>query len=239
MKRFSVRYLVAVLLAGDLLMVALHLLLSSHPHLGTAFDLDMEGNVPTWWASLKFAMAGAAAVFCYYAESVATPPNGRRFSWGWLAVAALMLGMSCDETGQLHEALSNWIMSSQAGGNLRTAFGASKESGAMLWGVVVAPFLLTLAVVVFLFYFSRFKTTPWLLGGYAAAVLLLVFDLVLETRDARLLGTPGFLPESTWGIYRLNILAEETSEMFASTALTAIHVTYAVSTLMRRREVPR
>jgi drug/metabolite transporter (DMT)-like permease len=229
-----VRTLLVTLLAADLVILLLHVLLSRHPYLGTVFDLDAEGNVPTWYSSFKFTLAAGAAVLCRRAEDAAARPARRRYSWGWLLIGALMLAMSIDETGQLHEALTNWLMASPLGANLRATFEASKESGTMLWGVVFAPFLLLAALACLVFYYSRFKRLPWLMAGYGVAVALLATSLTLETKEAELLGAPGFVSSARLGLYRIDIAFEEMAEVLAGTAFVVVHYAYAVRTLPQK-----
>jgi hypothetical protein len=76
------------------------------------FDLNAEGNVPTWYASslllLAAALAGYASLAC--ARGADSPPGPRRFNpWRWpahrhwLMACLLLLLMSLDEAAELHE----------------------------------------------------------------------------------------------------------------------------------------
>jgi drug/metabolite transporter (DMT)-like permease len=233
-KPIPVRTLIAALVACDLLVFAGHMLFSGHAYLGTFFDLDLEGNLPTWYSSFQFILAGAAALLCYHAEEEAAGPGGRRGSWAWLLVAALMLGMSLDETGQLHEALTNWLMSSHTGENLRAAQGVSKDAGTLLWGVVFGPFLALLALAMFFFYFTRLKGQPWLLGVYLLAVALLTTKLVLETKEAKLLSAPGMLSAGRWSQYRVDITVEQMAQVFGTSAFVIVHYAYGLRALKNR-----
>jgi hypothetical protein len=76
------------------------------------FDLNAEGNVPTWYAStlllLGAALAGYASLTC--ARGAESPRGPRRFNpWRWpahrhwLMACLLLLLMSLDEAAELHE----------------------------------------------------------------------------------------------------------------------------------------
>ena len=234
LKPIRVRDLIVALVACDLLLLAGHLLFSGHPFLGNFFDLDLEGNLPTWYSSFKFILAAAAALMGYHAETEAQGEGVRRGAWVWLLIAALMLGMSLDETGQLHEALTNWLMSSHTGENLRVAQGVSKDAGTLLWGVVFGPFLALLALAMFFFYFSRFKAQPWLMAGYVLAVALLATKLVLETKEAKLLSVPGMLSADRWSRYRVSIAVELMAQVLGTSAFVIVHYAYALSNLRGR-----
>jgi hypothetical protein len=93
--------------AFDLFALGLHLALVDHAYLGAFVDIHKEGNFPTWYSSLKFTIVSGVAFFCYYLERQSKVVGNS--SWGWIVVGCVMLGMSLDETGQLHETLIHWF----------------------------------------------------------------------------------------------------------------------------------
>src|SRR5687768_125896 len=61
------------------------------------FDMDAEGNVPTWFSvALLLANAGVAALVA----GVTPAARGRAY---WAGIALLMLAASCDESASIHE----------------------------------------------------------------------------------------------------------------------------------------
>lgn len=69
-------------------------------------DFDREANMPTWYSSAKYLAASCAAMFAY-ALGVRV---GQR-SHSIVAVAALLLLLSADETAMLHERLGALVES--------------------------------------------------------------------------------------------------------------------------------
>jgi len=232
-KRMDKRLRAALWLLGGLLVfdfgsLALHLIFSSHPQLGDLFDLDKEGNLPTWYSSFKFTCAAFAAVFCYRSESDVVGEQVYKYRWLWLAVAVLMLGMSAEETAQIHETVVGWFMSSQEGARLREAFQVGKPGGSLLWGVLFAPVLIIIAALLGSFYIVRLKSYRPLLFGGILAILLLGVSLVFETQEAKIAGLAGFISDEQWKHYRLLVGIEETLEQIAASLLVYVHTGYAL-----------
>jgi len=68
-------------------------------------DLDGEGNLPTWWSS--FLLLVAAALLGVIAGQHATRGGGDVRHWA--ALAAIFLGLSIDETAQIHELVGKHV----------------------------------------------------------------------------------------------------------------------------------
>ena len=62
------------------------------------FDLNGEGNLPTWVTSTLLAIAGSLALVCYWL-------NKKNGSF-WLVLAFCCLFISVDEVAQIHEAIT-------------------------------------------------------------------------------------------------------------------------------------
>lgn len=77
------------------------------------FDLDGEGNVPTWVSSASLAWAALAAARSR--RRALARGHGARARW-LAAVAATLAVLSLDETAQVHEAVAAWLLSLLAGG---------------------------------------------------------------------------------------------------------------------------
>jgi hypothetical protein len=73
-------------------------------------DLRNEANVATWYSSILLFMAAACATAAALHGRRAQPDRLRRRHWiyqiGWLLIALLLLGLSADEVGQVHESLA-------------------------------------------------------------------------------------------------------------------------------------
>lgn len=223
------------LLSIDGAVLGCHVAMAKHPHLGPLFDLDKEANLPTWYSSTKLTLAAAAAIFCYFSEKTGDADGKPRLRAAWLLVAAFMLGLSMDESSQVHETLTDWLMAGQAGANFRHAFGATEASDGMLWVIVFSPLMILAATALVLFYLHRFKSSRWLIGGGLAAVLLLAASAFLETREAAIAGSRGLLTEDRWRMYLWYVSLEEMAEQLAVTLLVWVHYTYAARRFAARR----
>ncbi len=222
----STRLVIVLFLAGDGMILILHYLFQGSSQMGDFFDLDKEANLPTWYSSFKFSAAALAAAWCFFQESGTAKPRPKKHPWGWLLIAVLMLGMSVDETAQVHETLIHWVMAGEAGENLRHALGATRETDSMWWGVIFSPILILIGLFAVVFYYSRFRAYPLLGAGLAGALLLLGGSLLLETYEAGVLSSPGFISLEQWRTYRIYFTIEEMAELVASTLLLSTHYAY-------------
>lgn len=68
-----------------------------------AFDLDAEGNIPTWYSSIQLLMAGTLL----FVIGMITRQRGERFAGHWRALGWILVALSIDETAQLHEHLGH------------------------------------------------------------------------------------------------------------------------------------
>ncbi|MBF0176083.1 MAG: hypothetical protein HQL63_04445 [Magnetococcales bacterium] len=218
-------YILACFVLGDLLILGLHLVLGGHDTFGAIFDLDKEGNLPTWFSSCKFSVAALAAALCFLGERRAG--LGLRFRAAWLAISLLMLFMSADETAQFHEHAIEWIMNSPLGGLLRRAFMTDVTADALLWGLLASPLLMALAVYTLSFYWTRLRSRPLLMAGGGLAIALLAGALTLETEEAALLSGHGAFSLEVWNHYRVLTGLEELMEQLAASLLATIHFAYA------------
>jgi hypothetical protein len=134
-----------LLFAGDVLGLALHLVSGGHP----AFNLDSEGNVPTWYSSAKLLGIAALSVAAYRAER----KNPAPYPWLWLLMAGLFGLMSMDETASLHERAAGELVKLGFAGNLRAnLLGGDEAKDSFAWVVLFSP--VAAAVVFFLAAFA-------------------------------------------------------------------------------------
>jgi hypothetical protein len=119
--------------------VAFHRLESTGPDARFAmlFDLDLEGNIPSWYNSSLFIIGSAVSWICgQFARQL-----DRKQTYHWFAISAVMLVLSIDELLALHELLGNIPM--LKGGFV---FGWIMVVGpiAALFGLWFVPFLFRL-----------------------------------------------------------------------------------------------
>jgi hypothetical protein len=200
----------------------LYLFFRDNPEWGSFFNLAAENNLPTWYSSFQFALAGFAAFYCLAVNKKLSTQWAYPLTWG--AIGVLMLFLSIDETMQIHEALIDGIMSGAAGENLRTYFGATRETDSLLWTVVFAPPMILVGVGLMWFYFSTFKNNSKLFGGALAALSLLALAAGLEYIEAKVLMEA---KEGLMSQYYLLTFIEEMAEFLAATLLVWIHYSYA------------
>jgi len=170
------------------------------------FDLNAEGNVPTWYSSSLLLVGAALAGYAFLASarSAATPRGLRRLNpWHWparrhwLLACIMLLLMSLDEAAELHE---------------KTILPLRKVVGSNPWLYypwVLPAVLLVLAVIAAsLRFLARLPgRTRWLL--VASAVTYVIGALGMETLGGwydSLHGQENFP-------YALFAAAEETLEM--------------------------
>jgi drug/metabolite transporter (DMT)-like permease len=177
------------LLAGDLLLVALHVATRG----AAVVDLDAEGNIPTWVSSAKLL---AIAVLAYLAWQREAQDPTLKYRWLWLGVALLFAAMSLDETASLHERAARALVSHGPARNLRaTILGGDASKDSFAWVVLFAP--LALAAIFFLVGFGwtrrhRLRRVAVLaiagLGCYVGAMVLepaaVYFSPAMATWDA-------------------------------------------------------
>ncbi len=224
--RLASKSVLIFFIAFDLFTLGLHLVLADHAYLGTFVDIHKEGNFPTWYSSLKFTIVSGVAFFCYYLERQSKVVSNS--SWGWIVVGCVMLSMSLDETGQLHETLIHWFFSTDSGKNLALYFNAQKGAFSLLWVVVFSPFLIAILGGLIYFYNNRLKGKRVLLLGAFGAIFLLTAAAVMEYYEAKLLISENVFDDSFLGVYKTFSAIEEMLENFASSMLVWIHYSYVM-----------
>ncbi len=158
-------------------------------------DVGIEANFPTWISSLLLAIA---AYFAYQCSSIAkTKQIGQRM---WQLFSLCLIGMSCDETAQIHELM---------GRLLKKYLIKSTSIEHSTWVVILGPFIL-------LIIFSLILKIKKYLRGSRKAIIFLITGLSAYVFGAFILeSTINLLNhEDLEWIWRIENILEESCEMF-------------------------
>lgn len=143
-QRWVVLVVVTLVLAHTITQIGKHAL--GYPSifgLVPLFDLDSEGNLPTWFASLL--LLTCALLLAVIASAERTPTG--RWAGHWRGLAGVFLILSADEVSQLHGLLTQPV---------RWALGISDGVLYFAWPVPVAGALLLLGAA----YLPFFRALP-------------------------------------------------------------------------------
>lgn len=211
-----------VLFWSDALLIALHLA-TDHT---AAFNLDGEGNVPTWWSSAKLLAVGALAVVVYAQEGLLRRPP--RFRWMWLGVGALFAALSMDEASSLHERAARTIMEAGYGNTLRrTVLGGDEAKDSFAWVILFSPVAVAVFTFLAVFAWSRRKELKRLLVFGFAGVGCYITAIVLEPLAVYF--TPAMQDWTATEMHRYQrlTLVEESLELLGTSFLVILAVQYA------------
>ena len=135
----------AIMLAVSAVLIAVSWLLPSlgggHPiyardgEIGNFFNVDEEGNLPTWWSTIQ--LGGGAILYLWGAWL--SRASRTRGTVAWVLVALVLFAMSLDEATQLHEQLA------QLSGVIASPFG--NEYAWLAVGIPVAIGVVVVALV--------------------------------------------------------------------------------------------
>lgn len=172
---------VALVLGGIALYLALQSILLKHVeyaagtestywlyHLVNLFNVNREGNIPTWYSTLLL----LACLLCFTAIAFVKRTQGDRYTRHWVGLALVFLYLSLDEGAAIHEKLTIPI---QEGLNVTgyLYFG---------WVIVGAAFVLGFLLLYVRFFFHLPPETQRLF--LAAGVLYVGGALVVEAISA-------------------------------------------------------
>ena len=155
---------VLLLIAGILLTCHLGNMLAGNPswQLERLFNLDLEGNLPTWFSSTLWLLASFIAYPCF---KLVQDKRGKR---AWAVIVLGLIGFSIDEVAKIHESL----FSVTAKYVFPKVF--EYKIGPMLkitnWSILASPFLILVVIWLLL-------TLKHLLKDSAHAAWLLVVGL--------------------------------------------------------------
>jgi hypothetical protein len=142
-----VRKVFWLLLGVGLFLMVMHFFPASISEvISDRFDMNVEANVPTWFASMLL-FSVALCAFCIHSLS-----EDRLSRWFWLVFSLGYLYLSVDEDSRIHELIN---------------------SIGVLWVYVLAPFALAFFVMcaVFLARGDHKSLRNWILGGLAVYAL--------------------------------------------------------------------
>lgn len=109
----STKKVLLVLVIGAAILAALHLVLfyitttTDHGRLFgmvDRFNLDAENNIPTWFSTALFFTAAGYSLIIAKATAIRKLPYRRH----WYALSVILLYLSLDEAGEVHETANLW-----------------------------------------------------------------------------------------------------------------------------------
>lgn len=199
---------VRLLLLADITMAALYILDTAlgHPYwsLTRLVDLDQEANIPTWYSSSQILiLALLLGVFVF-----AKIDRRAVKSWTLVALPALCLALSLDETAQIHE----WF-----GNASDRLFATGSREGSLvprtgLWMFLLGPPFLMASAVLWRALLPLLRGRKHVVRLYLAGFFVYAAS-ALGTEVVSNAVTLGGLPSS------LQVLCEELGEMLGVTLL--------------------
>lgn len=155
------------------------------------FDLNLEQNIPAWYASVLWFLVFQFSLLNYFLERRSN--SAKPHSWVWLLFAVLFLGASADEVATIHEHVGSLlqdlvvptIRTQIATYFVRNGFSAESfvvhfSTSKSPWVLFYAPFLIGAGTFCWLFLWRRFSNRRQLRSLMVAAA---VCYLVAETFD--------------------------------------------------------
>ena len=84
------------------MLVLIHSLSGESSNLYLKFNLNTEGNIPTWYSTILLFSVSAVSFFIYQITNL--KPGSNKINYGfWLTVSFTFLFLSLDEASQIHE----------------------------------------------------------------------------------------------------------------------------------------
>ncbi|HEY9870379.1 MAG TPA: hypothetical protein V6D08_14540 [Candidatus Obscuribacterales bacterium] len=220
-------WIAGVALAGTVTLVLLDLLITRSgmvpwEFLREMFDLGVEGNVPTWFASVLWLLAAAASIACYLADRRLSPSGTA--SRIWLFMSLTFLYVSVDEVATIHEEVGSFLKEQVRKHSLGgiVPFGSPDSP----WIVFYLPIMLAFLGFMLVFLWRKLGARKWLklalvlvVECYLCAIALDYFQ-GLEPQVHRMVAyklhaRPGHLVDAT-------IVAEEALELVGTSVLIAV-----------------
>lgn len=145
--------------------------------LSAIFDLTLESNLPTFFASTQALAVGVACLLVMSAHRDAKEPTWRRL--GWLGTAGFFLFVAMDDASQFHERVATaWSASIKAAAEPSIGKAAVDSFASYYWQLLILPFFIVAGIAIVLFAVRELRglRRAWLflagIGFFAVAVLL-------------------------------------------------------------------
>lgn len=189
-------------------------------YLGVQFHLASENVLATWYSSALLFFAGAASTLGFVADRRLRGDRGA-LEYGWLALGALLLLLSADEVGSIHERVG-----------MMPQLNLTGEGAAGWYRVLLVPIF---AVLGFLAAFGllRVRRSPRAFALLLAAIACYGVNPLLEADQMAQLERAPLSEE--WFRHDVSLHIEEAAELFGALAFLAAAATYLTHALEERR----
>jgi hypothetical protein len=181
-------------------------------YLVSPFNLSMEMNLGVWWASMALALAALL-----FLEQGVRGAAGRR--WTWVVLSLLILGLSLDELGSIHERAGGWeiLLPIMAVGGIVLFSALASVLAApetRRTGLLVAAAFTLFGSVAVMEYLERAVNWPgWFIGfrdgmeeGVELGAVMLLIAAALRMREKSASGLGALIPD-IGGLRKLPVLA--------------------------------
>lgn len=215
--RFNPKIIFLFVFAIDLIVIILHLLLSSNFNF---FNFDWESNLPTIYQGLKLALIGAIFFAITLLLKITKQIKDRNLLLFWFGLALLLILMGFDEAAQIHEFFPLYIAElfpkfADWYTNVFRAIGFNSS----IW----IAYLLPIFPIFLLWLLKVAKTAK---NKYGKNLLKLLFGFALIFIGAfvfEFIGTTNEIFFSNW--FEVVMIFEESFELFGATII----LYYAIS----------
>jgi len=175
-------------------------------YLFVQLDLASENVAVTWYSSTLLLLGSVMALFCFVVDRK-NESTRTVISWGWLMLSAMLLVLSADEVGSIHERLGMLPALNFSG---TEAPGWIKVLSIPIAGVALC--LITFGVV-------RVRRSPGALGFMLLGTALFGSIPLLDRMEMNLVATT-YSPE-VWFEHDLGVHIEEGSELYGALCFLA------------------
>jgi hypothetical protein len=168
-------------------------------YLFVQFHMAAENVLVTWYSSMILLSASVVSLFCHAADRIHGAPKGV-MRVGWLLLSVILLLLSADEIGSIHERIGMLPILNFSG------------SGALGWSTVLAIPIGVVALFIVVFALTRVRRFPWALGFMILAAVLYVINPLLEKTQISLLAVSP--SKDAWFPHDFSLHLEEGAELY-------------------------
>ena len=210
----DVKKLLIALLLCEISLAIFHYCFANKPWfpiLSRLFDVNLEGNIPTWFSSAQLFTISLFALLIYYYEKNLYNYVNYRYKFFWLANALIFGFLSLDESAQLHEILDQL-----------------KKIFHYRWVYFYLPFVALCGIIITGFIYSRFRDIKqsfilYIVGGGLYLIGGLGLELIGD--NAKMLQ---ILEQSYFIRYSMIELSEEIFEMVGVSLIFCSYIIYFI-----------